>query len=475
MHCLEKNILKTCRQRQLFACGEKVVVAVSGGSDSVALLHILAQLSAEVGISLVVAHVNHGLRPAEAGREEQLVRGYATALGLAFYGTALDVRGAASQNGLSLEETARNLRYAYLEEVRLLEGAEKICVGHHGDDQAEEVLLRLIRGAGRCGLSGMNWVRDQVVVRPLLAVNKTAILAYLRDLALRYFDDSSNTSRHFLRNRVRLELLPYLESYNSNISVTLRQTATVLGDEEVLLEAMALASYKRVVTEERCHGNGVPVLCLDVKLFVLEPIALQRRCVEKALLAMLSMPSYKAIADVVALTTKRTGSLLHLARGLRVVRRPALIEFSYPHGITSERGNLDRAERPFCLEVSEPGVFLIKEIQAEIRVEVVEEKPTLTEMKKAGVDFFDHRFLRFPFKIRNRQVADRMHPLGGKGSKTVGRVLGDLKIDPRHRSQVPVVDLDGQVAGLLGVRISQIFRVQETTTSVVKIGLRTLT
>ena len=138
MHSFEKNILETCLHNRIFADGDKVIVAVSGGADSVALLHVLAALSGELEISLVVAHVNHGLRPTEAKNEERLVQGYAVGLGLVFHSTCLDVEGESREKGFSLEEAARKLRYAYLDYVMDIEHAAKICVAHHADDQAEE-------------------------------------------------------------------------------------------------------------------------------------------------------------------------------------------------------------------------------------------------------------------------------------------------------------------------------------------------
>jgi tRNA(Ile)-lysidine synthase len=473
MHSFEKKILGTCSRHRLFSEGDRVLVAVSGGSDSVALLHVLSVLAGQLGIFLAVVHVNHGLRPSEDTDEEALVQRYAADCGLACHSACLAVRELAQEKGLSLEEAARNLRYAYFDQVMHIEDAAKICVGHHADDQAEEVLLRLIRGAGRKGLSGMDLIRDGKIVRPLLAVSKAEIADYLQDRSIAWLDDSSNNSLKFLRNRVRLELLPFLQDFNPNIADILRRTAGVLKDEEVVLDEIATVTYRRSVKTVAGKNHAPAGLLLDLNSLAGEHTAIKRRVVEKALIQMMLQPSYTFITEIIELLDKKRGSLLHLPRGLRVVRQPAALALSYPKGITTERGDLLECE-PFRIEIDQPGDYAFAAGDTQISVELLDSIPSPAELKSNEADYFDHAQLSFPFTLRSRLPGDRLTPLGGMGTKKVARLLSDLKIAPTVRDLIPVIVGDGEVAGVLGLCTSQRFRVQATTREVLKIRIKPL-
>lgn len=179
MHPLEKEILTFIRKDQLIEAGQKIVIGVSAGPDSMALLHVLASLRPELDVELVAAYVDHGLRPDETPLEEELVSQQAKKLGVGFRIGKVNVREASSKRKISLEHSARDLRYEFLAQVAKEMGASKIAVAHTADDQAEEVLLRLIRGTGRAGLSGMRSIRDGVIIRPFLNTPKENLLSYL--------------------------------------------------------------------------------------------------------------------------------------------------------------------------------------------------------------------------------------------------------------------------------------------------------
>ncbi|MBC8317394.1 MAG: tRNA lysidine(34) synthetase TilS, partial [Desulfobulbaceae bacterium] len=236
MHPLEKEILAFIRGDRLAASGEKIVIGVSGGSDSIALLHVLASLRAELDVGLVAVYINHGLRPDETPQEEKLVAAQAKKLGVECRIGIVDVRGESGKRKISLEHCARDLRYEFLGLVAEEMAAGKIAVAHTADDQAEEILLRLIRGTGRAGLSGMKTIRDEKVIRPFLRTSKEVLLRYLEQKKIPFLEDSSNRDTVYLRNRIRLEVIPFLAEINPNISEVLRQTAAVLQDEEVILD-----------------------------------------------------------------------------------------------------------------------------------------------------------------------------------------------------------------------------------------------
>ncbi len=342
MHLLELRIRKGIVDSGLPLPGREVVVAVSGGPDSMALLHILVTLRSHLGMGLHPVYVDHGLRPEESGAEIALVREAARRLGLACEVACVDTAALVRRQRLSPEQAARELRYRALNRVadRLEDGV--ICVGHSADDQAEEVLIRLIRGSGRCGLSGMRPVSGKVV-RPLLGVTRGEILAYLRDLGVAFCQDSSNLDRRFLRNRVRHELLPFLEErFDRGIRKALLKTAASLAEDEALLESLTLDAWQRLVRRQEAAEPGrEPQWFLERQGFRKLAAALQRRLVEHLLWQIGSRARYAHIIAVVqAAIDGETGSELHLSRGLRVAIRRDLVRFSYPRSRGPWRGRL---------------------------------------------------------------------------------------------------------------------------------------
>ena len=342
MHPLEKETEKIIRTNKLFLSGETVVVAVSGGPDSMALLHVLSRLSLGLKLKLAAVYVDHGLRPAETIHEAEVVRFQAQLLQIPCRIGRLDVPACVQQKKLSEEHGARILRYEFLDKTAVELSAAKIALAHTADDQAEEVLLRLIRGSGRTGLSGMKMIRSNRFVRPFLRISKSRLLQYLSDRKIPFLEDSSNLERVYLRNRVRLDLLPQLEKYNPNIRQTLRQTARILGDEEDLLAGLAKAARTDVVQSLPAEKTGQPCgLWLDINRFLNLHRAIQRRVVETIFIEMDGLPSFKKIEQVLYLAESgQGGGILHFSRGLRVVKKRKELIFSYPQGRVAKRGNL---------------------------------------------------------------------------------------------------------------------------------------
>lgn len=343
MHPLEKKTRNTIIENRLVDGGEIVLVGVSGGPDSVALLHVLSVLAGGLGIRLVAACLDHGLRPGEAEQDVALVRNYAQAFGIAFEAGKADVRACAREKGLSVEHAGREIRYEFFHKAARKVGAVRIAVAHTADDQAEEVLLRLIRGTGRKGLSGMPPATEKGVIRPFLQIAKAEILGYLADRKISYHEDATNRDRSFLRNRVRLELLPFLEEhFNPNIREGLRQTAAILADEEEYLdEAATDAAAETIIVETSADENNCPRFVLLIEPFSLQSPAIQRRLLEKVLIDVGATPSFRQIDFLLALASDaETGAELHLAQGLRVTREKKRLVFGYPVGRCRVRGRL---------------------------------------------------------------------------------------------------------------------------------------
>ena len=339
MHPLEQHLGQSILREKLFAPGCRILIGVSGGADSLALLHILAALHGLLAINLKALYVDHGLRPQETPAEWICVQEHAQALQIESARACADVYGIALQQGLSLEHAARKARYQAFQDFARLWQADLIAVAHTADDQAEEILLRLFRGGGRKALSGMR-KRSGHLVRPLLDVRKAELLTYLAAKGVQFCHDSSNEDRRFLRNRIRLDLLPLLEAdYDPGIRQALLKTASNLRDDEDLLESLLDQQWQQVVTI--CEREQGAVWQLDRARFLALHPALQRRLIEKLLWCLGDMTRYEHIMAVLqAALNGRNGSELHLSRGLRVFVARTHLDFTYPKGRGPWRGRL---------------------------------------------------------------------------------------------------------------------------------------
>ncbi|MDF1614586.1 tRNA lysidine(34) synthetase TilS [Desulfurivibrio dismutans] len=373
MHPLEKKVKKSIVDHGLLVAGDLVVAGTSGGPDSMALLHALKALGATMNFGLLAVYVDHGLRPAESRGEEQLVAAAAAELNIPWRSGRVAVADHARQHGLSLEHAARELRYRFFAQVAEETGAARIAVAHTADDQAEELLLRLLRGTTRGGLSGMAPLARECIIRPLLAVSKAEVLDYLAQRGLAFAEDSSNHDRRFVRNRVRLDLVPWLEQrFNPRLRETLCHTATVLQDEEELLAVMADQAYRQAVTagqalvarqnaaagqamaasttEQSVFGDPLcqvkaglgsdglgkagtsqaapATLALSLAVFAAQPRALQRRLLEKSLLVMGLKPAGRQIEQLLHGAGRGgQGVIGHLAAGITVYKKAKILAF----------------------------------------------------------------------------------------------------------------------------------------------------
>lgn len=342
MSSLEVAIRHTLVRTCLLEPGQHVLLGVSGGADSIALLHLLAAQRGELALTLVAAYVDHGLRPLETPAEWHCVRAAAAGLEIESVRLAVDVPGAIAAGNVSPEQAARELRYQALAELGRARQTDLLAVAHTADDQAEEVLLRLFRGGGRKALAGMA-PRSGTLIRPLLGVRKAALLDYLHAKGIGFCHDSSNDDLRFLRNRIRHHLLPLLErDYDPGIRQALLKTAANLGEDEDLLAGLLADCWPAVVDWPAIGAETGEQACLLRRepFRALHP-ALQRRLVERLLWDLGAAARYEQILAVLAAArTGRTGSELHLSRGLRVgIRREHLV-FVYPRGHIPWRGRL---------------------------------------------------------------------------------------------------------------------------------------
>jgi len=450
-HIWLREIEQEAEEYGMWAAGETVIAAVSGGPDSMALLHLLHGLSGRQGFRLVCAHVNHGLRPEESATEAEAVRAVAASLAIPFELGEPDVRSYKKQAKLGTQAAARELRYRFLREVARRYQAVAVALAHHADDQAETVVLHMLRGSGMSGLSGMRRVRlweGVRFVRPLLRLNKENLISFCESHRIAYVIDSSNAHTDYARNRLRLETLPHLESYNGRLSQALNRLADTLGPEDDYLQELTVQAYERSCTEV----SGV--IELDVTGFSAQPFALQRRLI-KLILNYLSEPG--AETDFAKVDRVRR----HL---LSPSDSTWTLDLGYGRTCTREY-----ARAFFRLGRSRPGVLEAKEIDRESGIRTLdfgslaltfresEEIPAASALMRLNREevVFDADRLQYPLTVRSRLPGDRIELPRGAGTKKVKDLLIDEKVAPSERSLIPVVcDAQGRVIWLAGLKRS---------------------
>ena len=276
---LYKQVIQAIRARNLLSPEQRILVAVSGGPDSVALLSLLHSLAPVWNLSLTVVHVNYGLRGAESDGDASFVAALCRRFTLPCLIRSLEIPPA--EAGRSLQACARDLRYQLFRELVDELGMDRVALGHTADDQAETVLLRMLRGAGLRGLTGMPHIREGLFVRPLLGVTRREILAYLETMELSYRTDSSNAKPIYLRNRVRHELLPVMQSMALSTIKLLARQADILREDDRLLDRLAAQRLVRSIQSRDVNG-----IVLDRATLLAQPVALQRRMLRQAMQAL---------------------------------------------------------------------------------------------------------------------------------------------------------------------------------------------
>ncbi len=440
----------------MLAMAEGVVVGVSGGPDSVALLDLLFRLRGELGITLHVAHLNHRLRGADAEADAAFVAGLSAALELPYHGGEADVAALARRGKHALEEAARIARHRFLETVRRKTGAARIALGHTRSDQAETLLLRLLRGAGRRGLGAIRPVRDRVWIRPLLRVSRCEIEAYISFRQLDARQDRTNTDPRFLRNRIRQDLLPRLAAeYTPGIEAVLARTAEILRDEDDLLDQQAETAFQKAV-----QYRGKRKIILDVRAVFRYHISLQRRILQKALFC------FHAGADAVGFQTiQRILKLLSSGSGA-VQISPEISARKSGHRLI-----LSRATPPFQIRLRTPGHTEISLLDAavETRIRPVEEVRDRLQDLGPYRACFDLAKLKGDLVLRNRRPGDRFQPYGMSGARKVSDLLIDGKIPEPLRDEIPLLLSNCTILWVIGLRTAQPAAVTEQTRDVLDI------
>ncbi len=452
------RVKKTIKKFDLVKRGERVVVAVSGGPDSVALLTLLYRMASDFNLDLMVAHFNHGLRGLDSDDDENLVQKMAERLGLKFISEKIKDKNVPA--GVSPEDYYRRCRYEFLIRVAGQYQAQKIALGHNMQDQAETVLLHLIRGSGLSGLKGILPVRDNMFIRPFIETSRKEIIEYLQDAGFSFRQDSSNADDKYLRNKIRLLLLPFIKKeFNPNFEENLAQTAEILRAEDEFLQNATAAAM---------NNEGIKIsaeeIAIDVGYIRHLPRALQMRIGKNILEGLSAAKNGISHAHVKALI-----DLFESGESGRRISLPFGREARREYGIVKIAGKNQPPQPIFEYPVAVPGLVLVKERNLTVKFNIkTKDDINLNSRNKLYLDFDN---IKMPTILRSRKDGDWFVPLGMTGRQKIKSFFINRKIPKQDRNNIMLLVDAESVVCVENMQLAERVKISEKTSKVLEIEI----
>ncbi len=451
MKSAEQKVIKFIQSHSLIKNGDKILVAFSGGPDSVFLLYFLKKFSKKFGIQIAAFHLNHSLRKS-ADKEQKFCEKFCKSFSIPFYTLKADVKTYADQNKISVEEAGRNLRYKYLQEYSNEGGFNKIATAHNADDNAETVLLNIAKGTGVKGISGIP-VKRENIIRPVLCLRKSEIESYLKQNKIEYVIDESNLSLIYERNFLRLKIIPEIEKklnpqfVNSVLSTSLNLQSFNLFFEKLL--GRIETKYVRVKQDE------VQIL---LSLFDKEDYFIQSELIRKILSEKFLLPAgQKDVENILSLTRKQVGSRQSLKNKVKAIR-----------------------ERDFLIickeKISKQNQILIKAGEEKefnshkIRISKVDQSDFKLTSDK-NIEYVNGDLTGKIFVIRKWKAGDKFQPIGMSGTKKISDFLNDIKVAAKEKKNQYVLTSENRIVWVIGKRLDDRFKITPETKKIYKLEL----
>jgi len=434
---------KFVEEKQLCMQGEKILVAVSGGIDSVVLIDLFSKTDFQIS----VAHCNFSLRDAESDQDELFVRELANKYHIDFFTKKFNTKKYSEKTGLSIQEAARNLRYEWFNELAEKHNFDHIAVAHHFDDQIETFFINLFRGSGVSGLKGMPVKRGKII-RPILFTRRAEIEKYASENQLSFREDSSNSSDKYLRNRIRHNILPEIENTANNFEIALKDSLQFLSEDDILFkqliqkkkDSIFLIKNKQVIIPQTgLLSFDMP----DVWLFyLLKDFGFKRSVTDEIFLALVN---------------KKVGNMF----------------FSDSHQLLVDRNYLIIREKVVKMNHKRKWHLRKRNISFPLKLKpsVIDVEAGLKMRTEPDFGYFDFEKLKFPLVIRQWKEGDKFVPFGMKGSKLVSDFLIDNKVDRFEKEKIYVMLSGNEVIWVIGLRSSENFKVTKQTTKIYHVQL----
>ena len=453
-------------KQNLVKPGEKLAAAVSGGPDSVAMLFCLNNLKKDIGFELFVFHINHMLRGKESDRDELFVKNLTESLGLPFYFAKADVAEYQKKHKCSVQVAAREMRYFHLNQLADHYFISKIATGHTAGDQAETVLMRVLKGSGLKGISGISPIRDNKYIRPMLEVTREEIEQFLKQNKVKFVMDSTNLKNNYLRNQVRNKLIPFLkEEFNPSIIDALCRSSQIFRTDDNFVSEVAHNELNKLLLK-----NHDTILILNSTHFQTLHEALKRRIILEAIYQFsgsgrqVSQNIIESILHVIG--SKVSGKSLSVFNNL-------IFKYQYNQIIFEIQkknigGNLIKQKKLLI-----PGKTIIEEIGKEVVSTIITKKEVPKNLKKTAsfTAFIDCNVSGKELFVRSRQKGDKFCPLGIKGHKKIKDYFIDKKVPREERDFIPLIMNKESIFWIIGYQISELARLKEDTKDVLKLEI----
>ena len=444
--------------KNLIVDGETILAAISGGPDSMAMLNCLILLRKSMNFNLLIAHVNHGVRGQYAKRDQDFVKEIAKEYQIPFFTINVDMVLYGKELGISSEEAGRILRYGFFRDILKDYGGGKIAVAHNKNDQAETIIHRIIRGTGLDGLKSMEFIKGDII-RPILNISRKDIEDYIEKENIRFVIDHTNLETDYTRNKIRLELLPYIkENFNPNIIDSLYRLSGIAREEIEIIEEITREKYNLIV--KKTTKNSI---IFNGSLFNLESRPIKKRLVRKAIESIagnLHGIEEIHIIDIVELFDQaKTGKTIHIAKGIigRISYNDFMVELPRNKTIKLSEKKLELGAN----SIGELGIIISLEL---ISLDGINIKDTDNK-------YIDYNKVNDGLWIRPRKSGDRFSPLGLGGSKKLKDYMIDKKIPQDKRDSTPILCDRSGIIWVIGYGLSDNYKITENTEKVLKLSV----
>ena len=442
----------------LISSGDNIVIGLSGGPDSMALLYSLINAQKSLDFNIIVAHVNHGVRGEEALDDQLFVERKAKELNILHYSTNVNMVEYGKEKGITAEEAGRELRYGFFREILKNHGGGKIAVAHNKNDQAETLLMRIMRGTGIDGLKGMEF-RVGEIIRPILNVHREDIEDYIKNNNIETVLDKTNLLPIYSRNKVRLELIPYIEdNFNPNLVNALWRLSQISNLDSSFLENTAKEKYNNIVKIQMSSK-----VILDTKLLAKEDKSIQQRVIrislEKIALGLQGF-SEQHIVDINNLIHLGTGKKLNLPNGI-------IVSISYNELIFLKE---DMELEDFKYELA-LGHNQFTNMNYTFNIQLLDIDGISSIKMGRYVKCFDYDKIKGDLSIRNRKSGDRFVPFGMSGSKKLKDYFIDEKINKDIRKEIPLLIDEENILWVVGYRTSDLYKLTKDSKKVLVVSV----
>lgn len=454
------KVIETIENNSMFNTGDRVVVAVSGGPDSICLLHLLNSIKDRFSIEICAAHVNHCLRGAEADADEEFVREFCQQLNIKFYVKKVDINKLAKEEKLSSEMAGRKARYDFFEEVRKSFSGNKIAIAHNANDRAETIIMRIIRGTGLDGMVGIKPIRDKIFVRPLINVSRNDIEKYCLDNKISPRIDKTNLERLYTRNKIRLDLIPYIvNNFNEDVVSSLNRLGDIVSIDNDYIQKNVNKKY-----DSYCYKDKNNII-----------IKKEAFCEHEAILSRILRKAINELTGNVYNIEKQ-----HISEIIHIQKIGTGKKVYLPNNIVAHNNYGD-----ICFGIKKDGIINSTKVSKlnlkdsdEMQFDNFKFKITFLDCS-ANVKLAQDEFVKYfdadkagkNISIRYRKDGDKFKPLGMKVHKKLKDIFINIKIPREDRSKIPLVCFDTEIGWIVGHKISESFKIDDKTKTILKIRI----